>query len=391
MTLLIALLVLPFFLVLLPRLGALLPFLLPLLLVLLFTSASTQESLPWAAARASGDSLARNLEDRIDALASRRIDEGVSVGLVIGFGKAEAFDIRGYGRVSLESDAVPDARTIYEIGSVTKTFTGVLFADAAARGLVALEDPLADHLPEAFIPRWKESPIRLVHLASHVSGLPRLPPNFFPKDLKNPYVGYGARQLYEGLARVKLEVEPGTRFEYSNFGVGTLGHVLERRLEKPLEDALIDRILEPLGLKDTRITLTAPMRERLALPYNEKRQATHLWDFEALAGAGALRSTATDLLAWAEANLHPPESELGAAIRASHEPRAAKEGGRVALGWHLAPDGHTLWHNGGTGGYRSFIAVDPEAEIALVVLANTTSDDIDALGSETLQVLRAPE
>src|SRR3989442_9269459 len=153
---------------------------------------------------------------------------------------------------------------VFEIGSITKTFTASLLADMVARGEVKLDDPVANYLPRAVRMPVRVRPITLLDLATQSSGLPRLPDNFAPRDSSNPYADYSVQQLYEFLSRYQLPRDPGASYEYSNLGVGLLGHALALRAGMSYEQLVTRRILSPLGMRETAITLTPAMRARLA-------------------------------------------------------------------------------------------------------------------------------
>ena len=161
--------------------------------------------------------------------------------------------------------------TVFEIGSITKTFSTALLADMVARGEVKLDDPVAKYLPSTVkVPGRGRKQITLYDLATHASELPRLPANLHPADMSNPYADYTVDQMYQSVSAYELERDIGAEYEYSNLGSGLLGHALARRLGKTWEEAVTERILEPLGMTDTRITLTADMRRRLAIGHNER-------------------------------------------------------------------------------------------------------------------------
>jgi D-alanyl-D-alanine-carboxypeptidase/D-alanyl-D-alanine-endopeptidase len=317
------------------------------------------------------------------------VDSGQAVGLVVGTFKDGNATTRGYGLVSKDSDAVPAGDTVYEIGSITKTFVGILLADAVERELVALDDPVVEYLPTGVTaPAKNGTEIRLVHLSTHTSGLPRIAMNR-PVDVKNPFASYDVVQLYEVLGEVSLLSVPGERYSYSNLAAGLLGHTLALVNDSAFEETLRVRILAPLGLADTTITLTDDLRARLAPPYTSQGEPRQNWDFDVLAGCGAIRSTANDMLIYARANLDPDSAAgLTEAIRASHVVRHAfGSGGGVGLGWHVEAGG-VVWHNGGTGGYSAYLGLHPESQTAVVVLANTTSREVDAVGRSVLARLR---
>ena len=333
------------------------------------------------------------------------IESRVCVGLVVGVFMNGRSAVRGFGRVVKTAPTPPDGKTVYEIGSITKVFTGILLADAVQRGHVRLDDPLQKHLPaDCTAPTYAKAPIRLRHLTSHSSALPRMPPNFAPADPNDPYVDYSAALLYEGLGAIRLERKPGNRFVYSNLGAGLLGQVLTDHQKLASYEALLrERVCGPLGLDDTRITLTESMRRRLAPPYNDARQRRHSWNFAALAGAGAIRSSVDDLLRFVAANLEPgdlkgPAAHLPDALARARKPvytpsflRKLGNEPTIGCGWFLDPKRHLIWHNGATGGYRAYLRIDTEAKSAVVVLANSTTRWIDSVSNQIAQLTRGEQ
>jgi CubicO group peptidase (beta-lactamase class C family) len=318
---------------------------------------------------------------QIDLLARPVIDGGEAVGFVIGIvkdGKAQVF---AYGEVSKGSGTRPSSNTVYEIGSVSKAFTGLLLADMVNAGLVQLGDPLQKYLPASVkAPDADGEQITLKHLATHTSGLPKLPDNLNPRDMHNPYADYTVQQMYEFLSRHKLRRPPGD-YEYSNFGMGLLGDVLALRQKTTYEQLVIDRIARPLGMKDTRITLSDEQRKRLAPPYSAQLQPDKNWDFPTLAGCGGIRSTTRDMIKFVQANLAKDDAPLTKAIRLSHARRQSiGDRGSIGLGWHIHGDGVTRWHNGMTGGYASWVAAVPDYNVGVVVLSNTATEKITELG-----------
>ena len=288
------------------------------------------------------------------------------VGIVVGVLEAD-----GSRRVVTVGDAPYDGRTLFEIGSITKVFTGILLAEMVERGEVRLEQPVAELLPgDVVVPSRNGRQIRLVDLSTHSSGLPRMPDNFTPGDSRNPYVDYTVAKLYDFLRRHELRRDIGGEAEYSNVGVGLLGHALARRAGTSYEALVTARILEPLGMRSTRIALSSADVTRLAPGHNARGDQVQNWDLaEAFAGAGGLRSNVDDMLTFLAANLTPVErSTLGLAIRSAqtaHFKRA--DGGRNGLGWGLSllnRKRNVLTHTGGTGGYRTFVAIDPNGASA---------------------------
>jgi serine-type D-Ala-D-Ala carboxypeptidase/endopeptidase len=321
-------------------------------------------------------------DSAIQALLEQRVSDGRAAGIVLGI-----IDADGSTRILSAGTAGPgrtlDGETIFEIGSITKVFTGVLLADMARRGAVTLDEPVATLLPsEVTVPARGGRQVTLGQLSLQNSGLPRLPGNLRPGDPLNPYADYTVAQLYEFLAGYALPRDPGTQFEYSNLGVGLLGHALALRAGMSYEAVLRERVLDPLGMKDTGITLSPSARTRTAAPHEAGGDTVPLWDLPTLAGAGALRSTAHDMLKFAGAALRG-SGAVPDAIREAMRSRAPAGGTTtsIGLGWiRLATGGDTIvWHNGGTGGSRSFLGVVPAAGTAVVLLTNsggTGSDDL---------------
>jgi len=298
----------------------------------------------------------------------------------------------------------PPERVVFEIGSVTKVFTALLLAIAVQRGEARLDDPVSEHLPDGSrVPRRGDAEITLLHLATHTSGLPRLPPGLLWHALRHrddPYAALTPAGVLAALGSTRPRRAPGDRFRYSNFGAGVLGLALAQTAGVDYETLVRDRITRPLGMTDTVITLDSAQSSRLAPGTRRGGRQAGLWTIPGLAGAGALRSTVADLFTFlrAQLGLLPPHvpAELAAAIPTTHAERS--RGGRltpamrVGLGWMLLPIGRgkldMVWHNGGTGGYRSFVGWTPATHAAAVVLSSNTRG-VDQLGSRVLLDLAA--
>ena len=320
------------------------------------------------------------------SLIKTRVDAGRNTGIVVGVLRGDAAPaIAAYG--SPGPGAKPlDADSIFEIGSITKVFTTTLLLDMADRGLVKLDDPIAKYLPSSVrVPSRNGRQITLVDLATHTSGLPRLMTNLKPADPGNPYGSYTVEQLYAFLSNHELARDIGAQYEYSNVGMGLLGHVLALRAGKDYEEVVAERILRPLGMTHTGITMSPWMTQHLAVGHNVAGAPVPSWDVRTIAGAGALRSTLTDMLTFARANLNPKAGKLQALMQEAHRARHAtgRPGLSVGLGWHIREaDGRTIvWHNGGTGGYRTWLGFDAAHATAAVVLTNS-AHGADDLGIE---------
>jgi serine-type D-Ala-D-Ala carboxypeptidase/endopeptidase len=324
----------------------------------------------------------------------QRIDEfHQSVGIVVGMIGPNGRRVVSYGALEKGDARVLNGDTVFEIGSVTKVFTSLLLSDMVERGEVALTDPVAKYLPASVkMPQRNGRQITLEDLATHTSGLPRLPTNLKPKDAANPYADYTVAQMYEFLSSYELTRDIGAQYEYSNLGGGLLGHALALRAGKDYESLVRAHITEPLGMKDTGVTLSPGMKARLAVGHDDKLKPVANWDLSTLAGAGALRSTANDLLTFVAANLGYTKTPLAAAMAAMLNVRrpSGNPGLEVALAWHIltstGDDGIVVWHNGGTGGYRSFIGYNPKTRVGVVVLANAeTTAGVDDIGVHLLR------
>jgi len=307
----------------------------------------------------------------------RRIDQQKqAVGIVVGVVEPAGRRIVAYGRRAKDDLGALDGDSIFEIGSLSKVFTSLLLADMVQRKEVALDDPAAKYLPDHVkVPARSGRSITLVDLSTHTSGLPRLPGNLTPKDPTNPYANYTVNDLYEFLSGYALPRDPGSEFEYSNLGGGLLGHVLARRAGMDYESLVRSRITEPLGMPDTGITLSASVKERMATGHNAVLAPVANWDLPALAGAGALRSSANDILTFLEAFLGYRKSPLAAAMAAMLEVRRPVAKMEVGLGWMIssAHEREIAGHDGGTGGFRSWAGYDPRARIGVVVLSNAST------------------
>jgi D-alanyl-D-alanine-carboxypeptidase/D-alanyl-D-alanine-endopeptidase len=322
------------------------------------------------------------LADRIDV---QRQGVGIVVGVIDPSGRRTV----AYTSTKTGEKAV-DANTVFEIGSVTKVFTSLLLADAVQRGEVALTDPVSKYLPpDVKVPERNGKKITLIDLATHTSGLPRLSTNFHPKDPANPYADYTEAQLYQFLSSFELTRDIGSQYEYSNLGGGLLGFALARRAGTDYQTLVRKRILDPLGMKSSGITLSKALKERLAPGHNAGLQPVENWENGILAGAYAMRSTVNDLLTFLAANIGLEKSPLAKSMAAMTVPRrpTGNPNLEIALGWHILTLGgrDIIWHNGGTFGYRSWIGFDPKNRTGVVVLSNTfTNAGVDDIGLHLL-------
>ena len=321
-------------------------------------------------------------DSELQELIRTRVEEGRATGIVVGVLEADGTRrIQAYGRAG--PGAMPlGAETIFEIGSISKVFTAIILADMAADGLLALEDPVQTLAPDGVtIPSRPGQAIRLVDIATHRSALPRLPDNMSPADPSNPYADYTPQMLYDFLNGHELRRDVGAQFEYSNLAVGMLGHLLAMKSGMDYEELVTERILDPLGMVNTGITLTPEMERHFAKGHDQAGNVVPYWDLPTFAGAGALRSDMNDMLDFIEANVGEPTSDLERSMRASHQMRESASGpASIGLNWIIQPvgDDRIIWHNGGPAGFRTFAGFDPARGVGAVVLTNSAhgADDI---------------
>jgi serine-type D-Ala-D-Ala carboxypeptidase/endopeptidase len=320
---------------------------------------------------------------------SKPSDGGLVVGVV------------DHGERRIFSYGIARSDSIFEIGSITKTFTGLILAQMVVQKQVTLNEPVRGLLPAGFAGKPSAHEITLLDLATQHSGLSRMPDNFKPRSRFNPYADYDAPQLDQFLTKHGLVKPVQTKFLYSNLGFALLGFALTEREGASYAQLVQTEITSPLNMHDTVVRLSSAQQKRLIQGYDDLFNLADPWDFGVFAGAGALKSTASDLLTYLDANLHPekyavgaapgsPAANLPAAIALDHQPRAdTPGGGKIALAWLDDRGAHYLWHNGGTGGYSSFAAFTPEKDWAVIALYNRSDSNrfVDCVGENVLALL----
>ncbi|MFJ9692037.1 serine hydrolase domain-containing protein [Kitasatospora sp. NPDC101183] len=314
------------------------------------------------------DELADLVQTTADRLAQQHVG-AVVAGLADG-----QVEIRGAGRTGRGGE-VPGPHTVFEIGSVTKVFTSLLLARLSLDGTVSLDEPLADALGgDVAVPSRGGQAVTLRQLATHSSGLPKSTAGW-----RSRRGGCAATSALERLGRTRLRSVPGRGFRYSGLGAGLLGLALARRAGTGYEEAVEQEVCGPLGLTDTGVRVGAG--RSVADGHGFRGRPVAPRHSAVLPGAGGLRSTAADLAVLLQAQLaaeHAPEAPLSAAIALTRETRhRVNPFAWTHLGWlghrlHTQQGGHLqIWHNGGTAGFRAFIAFDPGKSVGVVTLVNT--------------------
>ncbi|HAK53847.1 MAG TPA: hypothetical protein DCM54_18390 [Gammaproteobacteria bacterium] len=282
-----------------------------------------------------------------------------------------------------------DSSSLFSIGSITKTFTGVLLADAVLRDQVQLDTPIGSLLNQK-VPMLADVPIRLVDLATHSSGLPRFPNNLPSAARNNPdvYRYYGERELLAFLREYELVYLPGERFEFSPLGMGLLGYLIGVAQGGRYESLLASRITDPLGMKSTIVVAGGEQPDGLLSGHDNMFETVPSSSLNALAASGAIYASLDDMVRYVQANLAAPKGPVGDKLELAQQPHSQlpEYPGEVGLGWMIRQvgDGRVFWHNSVTGGYRSFVAFVKGPQIGSVVLANAMLREIDFLGGHLL-------
>ena len=339
---------------------------------------------------ASTNILKTDIDKEVDPPARAYIQKGNTVGLSIGIYKNNQISTYGYGETVKGNLKIPTADNIFELGSITKTFTATLLAYYVNEGKVTLSDPITKFLPDSVSANPALKGITLEMLSNHTSGLPRLPEDFFThvKDNLNPYKDYSRKLMFAYLKNCKPATPPGEQYAYSNLAVGLLGDILEKITGKSYEQMVIEDITRPLGMMCTVQHFTPTQKLRFVTVYNEDGNQTPAWDMDVIAPAGALRSTVNNMLLYAKANMISTQTKLSKAMVLTHQITYNKDT-KVALGWHIIVVNGVeyYFHDGGTSGCSTFLAFNIEKNVAVVILSNATESTYD-VGIDILKRLQ---
>jgi serine-type D-Ala-D-Ala carboxypeptidase/endopeptidase len=309
--------------------------------------------------------------------------------IVIGFVGLNGANLSSFGNISESNNTPVNGSTLFNIDSITKTFTTLALADMVNQGIINLSDPIKKYLPyNVTVPQFNGVEITIEDLAIHTSGLPYVPPNIWINNtVGNMNPDYNVTQLYQALSNTTLTREPGTKWEYSDFGLGLLGHILtlqERGM--PYEQVIKNRILDVLGMNDTKITLSEnDIKDRFPVGHQNGTEVETPQIPDVIAGAGSLRSTGNDMLKYLSANLGLLHSTLDDSIQLQHlirhpginaNPMNYSE--YVALGPRVLTDLGTtevITHQGAIEGWNSFIGFIPSRQIGVILLCSCDETD----------------
>jgi serine-type D-Ala-D-Ala carboxypeptidase/endopeptidase len=314
----------------------------------------------------------REIASQIEPL----LQDGSYVGIVLCILDPKGRNVFGFGSISRDRVEKPSGDTVFPLASITKTFTGALLSDFTLRGIAQLNDSIAKCLPPGVIKQGKPiGRITLLDLATHTSGLPKMPTNMIAPHTAKSRPPYSATQLYEFLGHYRLPNPPGTVFQYSNIGLALLGHILEIASGVPYEKLVEDIICKPLDMPDTRIAPDESMRTRLAQGYDKNLKVVNLQTYDVGKGSGGLYSTGNDMLNYLAANMGLSDAKIVPALLDAQEPRRpvpGKENDFMGLTWHVnrVRGREIVSKNGGVVGFQSFIAFSRPDKVGIVALAN---------------------
>lgn len=316
----------------------------------------------------------------VAAAAAAYLDDPGTAALSIGISYQGQNKTYHFGQVSAALPVAPNDETLFPIASITKTFTGALLAKAELDGKLDSTDPVVKYLDGRYENlQFEQQPVRLFHLLNHRSGLPFILPNPpeadpefdspvpYPERLDAIYANSSRQDFYEALGEVELKAAPGARFGYSNAGAQLAGYVVERVYGSDYETLLRRHIAAPLGMRDTVVELTPAQAARLA-PGHEGGIIQPQESSNNSQGAGAIKSTVQDMLAYARWQL----DESDPVVALSHTPTYSNDNYSIGLNWQMLHEGQrrVIWQDGAIPGYASFCILQPESKLALVILSN---------------------
>jgi CubicO group peptidase (beta-lactamase class C family) len=340
----------------------------------------------------SGNRKQTELDNEVDRIVTGYMSNSITAGLSIVVIKDDSTFFYHYGETKKGSGNLPCDTTIYEIGSVSKTFTGLLLAKALEDKKLALDDDIRTYLPASCSKlAYKKQPITIKHLVNHTSGLPRVTDDLEKQpdyDSLNPYKNYSRQMVYDYLGDLKLKVAPGSVQDYSNTGMALLGIIIEKVYDMSYADLVEQYIARPFEMKHTFVNVPGGLDFLFANGYDSEGNETPHWDLGDLAGAGGIKSTISDMSKYMIAQLKD-EKDF---VRLSHQSTWQNGASGTQLAWFtqkLRPGYELVWHNGGTFGFVSFCGFFKEKQLGVVVLCNTSLEgEADEIGVRILQYLQ---
>jgi len=353
-----------------------------------YTEQAKKESASVGAQNVKNDT-ASTIDHLVDSLALKYISMPSTSSLAIGLIHNGRTNYYYYGETSQGDNTLPDKETLFEIGSISKTFTAALLANSVLLDSIKLDDPITKYLPDSVAQNEQLAGITFQNLATHTSGLPRLPSNLLPTEPLDPYKDYDRTALFSYLKNYEQHNKPDSLYEYSNLGYGIIGELLAYKYNSSYSELIEKTVCAPLQLENTTALPSGDQLQHFIPTYNNKGQLTPHWHFQALSGAGSLKATITDLLKYAESNLNIPRTPLGKALELTHKPSwLLSETQDLGLSWNINIEDfqEIFWHNGATFGSSSFLAFVPGKKTAVVILANA-GQSVDDIGFSIIKAL----
>lgn len=321
----------------------------------------------------------KNLEASIDNQVNKYISDENSFGLVVGVFKNGRVYLKGYGTTEKGKEILPDSSTTFELASTSKLFTTSTLQILVDEGLLNLDDKIQTILGEKVKLPLTAQNTTLRHLAAHLSGFPSLPNSFIAKmnDETNPYKDLITQDIYDYLKNCEGKQNDGT-FEYSNFGMGLLGHLLELKTGIKYEQLVKQKLLIPISMNQTFVTIDSLNKLNIIEGFDENGNQAPIWEDKVLTGAGSFLSNGTDMMKFIKANLNDNETSISKSLLVTHNQQLD---GETGLGWILPSSADKLlgnknivWHNGMAGAYSSFIVIDKINKFGIFVLSNKAVD-----------------
>ena len=328
-----------------------------------------------------------------------------AVGVAVVIIEGDKVSFHNFGLTNKQSKQATTSDSLFEIGSISKTFTSAALASMVKEGKVKLTDPVQMYLPDDVkMPTKNGKEITLGSLANHSSSLPRLPSNMPYADPYDPYADYTIELMYAFLNDYELTRDIGEKFEYSNLAVGLLGHVLGLIDNKPYAQVISERVLKPLKMNNTFVNVPSTYLDKLSDGHDSALKKTKHWQLPTLAGAGAIKSSTHDMALYLAANINGTPLADAIILSRMQSIDFGADGPKIGLAWLQKEysKGTYYWHNGGTGGFRTFIGFDPKNKKGMVILENSANgmddignayffDSLEQLKSETLNVVKIGE
>ena len=317
-------------------------------------------------------------------------NSSIPISIVVGIVNTNGTQVSGYGNISSSVNKKVDGNTVFDIASIEKTFVTTILADMVKQGLVNLDDPVEKYLPSnnVTVPMYKGHKITLKDLATHTSGLP----DFTAGWIKNHT--YTTQQVYDFISNTSLSSQPGNKADYSDIGMGLLGHILSLRAGVSFDKLVKDRILDVLemnstgtGMNATGISIPEDIKSRFAKGHIDGKEVNLEFIPEAIQSAGAMYSTTNDMLKYLSANMGLIHTKINDVIQQTHliihsfgAPYNNKSlmQDYIGLGWTVTTDfgKEVIWHTGSIDGYTSIIGFNPSKQIGLVILCNSDISDL---------------